>query len=229
MAQALAAAQCSVPTEQPLDTLHAQFLRPGDTSDGIDYQVERVQDSRSTTQRRVVATQHGRTILTATFGFATREAGLDHQSPLPDVPAPRDLPSTGPRYSAPAIPEGSIDFRYVDEPLAAHHRMWFRAADPLPDDPALHTRVVTFVTDLYLCDAILRAHDRTPRSKDVWWGSTDHSMWWHRPARADDWLLLDTWSPSAAGGRGLVLGEVFSQDGTLVASLAQRNVVRLVS
>jgi acyl-CoA thioesterase II len=239
-AQALVAAGRTVDAERGVHSLHAYFLRAGDTGAPVVYQVERIRDGGSFSTRRVVAVQHGRPIFFMSASFQGAEAGLDHQDPMPrGVPGPDDLPdleariATGhPVWSAVWRDWQAIDFRHVaDSPFdgvgdrtGAHSPVWIRAAEPLPDDPLLQVCVLAYASDLTLLFSALGPHPVTPL--DLQMASIDHAMWFHRPFRADEWLLYDQESPSASGGRGLARGRVFTRDGRLVASVVQEGLVR---
>ena len=223
-------------------SLHAYFLRPGDPTVPIIYEVDRIRDGRSFTTRRVVAIQHGKAIFNLSASFHADEPGLDHQLPTPAVDPPDDLPTfkermarfkeqLGEWYTRPR----PIDLRYVGDPwrIAAdegrsnEQQVWFRADGRLPDDPLLHVCVVAYASDMTLLDSVLLAHG-VKFEEDVMVASLDHAMWFHRPFRADEWLLYDLMSPSASGGRGLGEGRIYRADGTLVVSVVQEGLVRLL-
>lgn len=251
-AQALIAAGRTVPADRPAHSLHSYFLRPGDPNVPIVYTVDRIRDGFSFTTRRVVAVQHGRPIFHLSASFQRHEEGLEHQEPMPDVPDPLTLP-TGeellPRYahlfSGPSVIErmlearGAIDLRYVDAPPYASvgqprepkSQVWFRTngkLDGAADDPLMHVCLVTYVSDMTLLDSVLLAHGRGGWVVgDIVGASLDHAMWFHRPFRADDWLLYDQESPSASGGRGLAKGRIFTADGQLAVSVIQEGVMRV--
>jgi acyl-CoA thioesterase-2 len=223
-------------------SLHAYFLRPGDPSVPILYQVDRIRDGRSFTTRRVVAIQHGKAIFNLQASFQRIETGaLDHQAPMPtDVAGPETLPSFKERWAANAEELGDwygrprpIDTRTVDwapgdrsRPLEARQRVWLRAAGTLPDDPILHMCVLTYASDMTLLDTALLPHGGEFDEKRLMMASLDHAMWFHRPFRADGWLLYDQDTPSASGSRGMARGLVFTADGTLVASVVQEGLLR---
>ncbi|MFJ9814495.1 acyl-CoA thioesterase II [Streptomyces sp. NPDC101151] len=246
-AQALVAAGRTVPADRPAHSLHAYFLRPGDPGAPIVYSVDRIRDGRSFTTRRVVAVQHGKPIFHLSASFQTYEEGLDHQTPMPPSPDPETLPTSAERlrgydHLAPEVVERfleareAIDLRYVDEPpygrfgepREPHSQVWFRSTGKLDDDPLLHVVLATYVSDMTLLDSVLLAHGRGGWAVgDVVGASLDHAMWFHRPFRADEWLLYDQESPSAHGGRGLGQARIYTQDGRLAISVIQEGVVRV--
>ncbi len=226
-------------------SLHGYFLRPGDPAVPILYEVTRIRDGRSFTTRRVDAVQHGRAIFSMEVSFQIEEAGLDHQIAMPDVPPPEDLPSESDisnlylegapepvrRYWERQRP---IELRPVDlrhyvgrEALAPSQHVWIRSTGRLPDDPEIHRCVLAYASDMTLLDTALFPHGRMVFDPDLQAASLDHAMWFHRPFRADEWLLYAEDSPSASGGRGFNRGSLFSRDGKLVASVAQEGLIRL--
>ncbi|ARF55426.1 acyl-CoA thioesterase [Streptomyces gilvosporeus] len=253
-AQALVAAGRTVPADRPPHSLHAYFLRPGDPGAPIVYTVDRIRDGRSFTTRRVVAVQHGQPIFHLSASFQADEEGLEHQEPMPRAPDPLELPTAAemlPRYADRFTDPGvvdrllesraAIDLRYVDEPpfgtvgeaREPRSQVWFRTRGKLDGDtviprPLLDICLVTYVSDMTLLDSILLAHGRGGWAVgDVVGASLDHAMWFHRPLRADDWLLYDQESPTAQGGRGLGKGRIFTADGALAVSVIQEGVIRV--
>ncbi|MFJ9560588.1 acyl-CoA thioesterase [Streptomyces fuscichromogenes] len=246
-AQALVAAGRTVPADRLAHSLHAYFLRPGDPGAPIVYTVERIRDGRSFTTRRAVAVQHGRPIFALSASFQLDEEGLDHQAPMPLAPDPAALPTSAERFRGydhldPAVVEKfleareAIDLRYAEEPpfgrygepREPHSQVWFRTNGKLDDDPLLHVVLATYVSDMTLLDSVLLAHGRGGWAiGDVVGASLDHAMWFHRPFRADEWLLYDQESPSAHGGRGLGQARIYTQDGSLAISVIQEGVVRV--
>ena len=243
--QALVAAGRTVEPERRVHSLHSYFIRPGDPSVPIIYNVDRVRDGRSFTTRRVVALQHGLTIFTLSASFQLEQPGIEHQSPMVDAPDPESLPTLEQRYAnapnAAAFFRSSprpIDLRYVDDPPWQQHdkgpragmsRVWMRANGKLPDDPMLHSCVLTFASDMTLLDSVLAEHAIAPGLDDISMASLDHAVWFERPFRADEWLLYATQSPSASGGRGLAAGRFFTRDGVQVASVVQEGMIRVRS
>ncbi|WP_405592623.1 acyl-CoA thioesterase II [Streptomyces sp. NBC_01190] len=248
-AQALVAAGRTVPEERGAHSLHAYFLRPGDPGAPIVYQVDRIRDGRSFTTRRVVAVQHGQAIFHLSASFQTHEAGLEHQEPMPYAPDPETLPSAEellPAHAAtfadPTIVDrliearAAVDLRYVAAPpfLTAgvvrepRSQVWFRTRGKLAEDPLLHVCLATYVSDMTLLDSVLLAHGRGGWAVgDVVGASLDHAMWFHRPFRADEWLLYDQESPSASGGRGLGTARIYTRDGRLAVSVIQEGLIRV--
>ncbi|MCL6289961.1 acyl-CoA thioesterase II [Streptomyces sp. 43Y-GA-1] len=230
-------------------SLHSYFLRAGDPGAPIVYTVDRIRDGRSFTTRRVVAVQHGQPIFHLSASFQTHEEGMEHQAPMPAAPDPETLPTAAemlPRYadrfSDPGIVDRliearqAVDLRYVDEPPFAtvgearepRSQVWFRTNGKLADDPLLHVCLATYVSDMTLLDSVLLAHGRGGWAVgDVVGASLDHAMWFHRPFRADEWLLYDQESPSASGGRGLGQARIYTADGRLAITVIQEGVVRI--
>ncbi|MFE5483637.1 acyl-CoA thioesterase [Streptomyces sp. NPDC056527] len=244
-AQALVAAGRTVPQDRLAHSLHAYFLRAGDPGAPIVYNVDRIRDGRSFTTRRVVAVQHGQPIFHLSASFQTYEEGLDHQYDMPAAPDPESLPTPAemlprhlPREVADRLIEAraAVDLRYaevppwgsVGQPREPRSQVWFRTNGKLADDPLLHVVLATYVSDMTLLDSILLAHGRGGWAVgDVVGASLDHAMWFHRPFRADEWLLYDQESPSASGGRGLGQARIYTQDGKLAISVIQEGVVRV--
>ncbi|GAA2066114.1 acyl-CoA thioesterase II [Polymorphospora rubra] len=241
--QALVAAGRTVDPSRHVHSLHGYFVRPGDPTAPIEYQVENIRDGRSFSVRRSVAVQHGKTIFFMSASFQHPEEGLDHQTPLPpDVPGPDEVPTMTERLAR--YPERlgiwgeiprPIDVRYVgepgwvrpgDRPAEPHQRVWMRIDAKLPDDPLLHACALTYASDLTLLDAVLSTHGEVWGPGGVAGASLDHALWFHRPFRADEWFLYDCASPSASGGRGLATGRMFSADGRHIASAVQEGLVR---
>jgi acyl-CoA thioesterase-2 len=238
--QALVAASRTV-EGHAVHSLHAYFLRGGDPHAPILYEVDRIRDGRSFTTRRVVAIQQGRAIFNMSASYQAPEEGFSHQfdSPLDRTPPPEELPDFATRYAPWAERLGDwyhkprpIDIRYIDwEPqdrkvaLPPHQRVWVRADGTLPDDPVLHQCVVAYLSDMTLLDTTLLPHARW-HSEDVFMASLDHAMWFHRPFRADEWLLYDQDTPTASGGRGLARGHMWDRAGNLVASVVQEGLIR---
>ena len=240
-AQALMAAGRTVETGS-VHSLHSYFLRPGDPSFPILYEVDRIRDGRSFTTRRVVAIQHGRAIYNMQASFHTDEVSIEHQSEMPDVPGPESIPPLSERVQAEFgdIDEWfkrqhPIDQRFIGElPWSPnrnkepYQRIWIKADGTLPDDPLLHACVVTYASDMSLFDAILAPHSIRWDNGTFMGASLDHCMWFHRAPRADEWLLYDTDSPIAHAGRGLARGFLFNEVGQLMVSMVQEGLTRIV-
>jgi acyl-CoA thioesterase II len=242
--QALVAAGRTVPDDRPVHSLHAYFIRPGDPAVPLIYIVERVRDGKSFTTRRVSTVQHGKTIFTLSASFHRPEPGLDHADPMPDVPGPGEVEPTADRlrrlYGLPddqvGWAEGPIEIRHVgpltaeaarDPSLATSRNVvWLRANGELPDDPLLHVCLMTYASDMTLLDTVLLAHGLSWDEGLVVGASLDHAMWFHRPFRADRWLLYVQDSPTASDARGLARGEVYTEDGQLVVSVVQEGLLR---
>ncbi|HEY9367141.1 acyl-CoA thioesterase II [Streptomyces sp.] len=244
-AQALVAAGRTVPEDRLAHSLHAYFLRAGDPGAPIVYTVDRIRDGRSFTTRRVVAVQHGQPIFHLSASFQAYEEGLEHQYDMPAAPDPESLPTAAemlPRHLPADVAarlveaRAAVDLRYADtppwgsvgEPREPRSQVWFRTNGKLADDPLLHMCLATYVSDMTLLDSVLLAHGRGGWAVgDVVGASLDHAMWFHRPFRADEWLLYDQESPSASGGRGLGQARIWTQDGKLAISVIQEGVVRV--
>lgn len=244
LGQALVAAVRTVPADRLAHSAHAYFLLAGDPKAPLIYDVERIRDGSSFTTRRVKAIQHGRAIFAMSVSFHKPEASYEHGSAMPEVPAPEDLPTERDLLArlVPHLPanirsyferERPIEIRLVDpsryferEARAPVQHVWMRASGGLPDDPALHQCVLAYASDFTLLETSLIAHGKLMFDRDIQLASLDHAMWFHRPFRADDWLLYAQESPNASGARALCRGSVFTRDGTLIASVAQEGLVR---
>jgi acyl-CoA thioesterase-2 len=246
LGQALVAAVRTVAPDRFAHSMHAYFLLGGDPRHPIIYEVERIRDGGSFTTRRVKAIQHGRPIFTMSVSFQSRETGFEHQIEMPSVPDPDGLPSAGELLVkfVDKMPENireywkrerPIDFRPVDisrylsrEGREPRQAIWLRANGKLPADEQLHQCVLAYASDFTLLDTALIAHGKLLFDADMQLASLDHALWFHRPFRADEWLLYVQDSPSAQGGRGFCKGSVYTRDGVLVASVAQEGLMRHV-
>ena len=239
--QALVAASRTVDDrDRRVHSLHAYFLRPGDPTAPILYEVDRIRDGRSFTTRRVVAVQHGQAIFNLQASFHAQEDGLSHQIRMPDVPAADTLPDFKTRMTPYKDMLGEwfdrprpIDIRYVDgDPMSRlreptmSQRVWLRADGRLPDDPTLHACIVTYASDMTLLDTTLLPHGLNWTDNAVQMASLDHAMWFHRSFRADEWMLYDQATPTTSHARGLAAGGIFSADGQLVVSVVQEGLIR---
>ena len=244
LAQSLVAAQRTVEEARAMHSMHAYFLLAGDPGAPIIYEVERVRDGGSFTTRRVKAVQHGQAIFVMSASFQKHELSFDHQLRMPDVPGPDELPSEEQLRKAilPTLPENMKSYLSRERPIEmrvveveryrsraagepAQH-VWVRTTGRLPDDPQIHQCVLAFASDFTLLDTALVPHGKLMFDTDVQLASLDHAMWFHRPFRADEWLLYAQDSPSASGARGFSRGNLFSRDGRLVASTVQEGLMR---
>jgi acyl-CoA thioesterase-2 len=240
--QALVAATRTVEPGRAVHSLHAYFLRPGDPTHPILYDVDRIRDGKSFSTRRVVAVQNGRAIFNLQASFHIPETGLDHQLQAPlDVPPPESLPDFKERMAPLREQLGSIidrprpiDLRYVTvDPLARggvsaeSQQVWMRADGTLPDDPTLHACVVTYASDMTLLDTALLPFGLAWDTPGVQMASLDHAMWFHRPFRADEWLLYVQSAVSTHGSRGLAEGKIYTADGQLAVTVTQEGLVRV--
>jgi len=249
IAQALQAAQATAPNAMAAHSLPAYFLRGGIEGADITYAITRDLDGRSFANRRVVALQHGEPILSLTASFQRHEDGLEHiDAPMPEVPAPEDLASDfeqrrdivaklGERMTEQQrnlfLRPRPIEMRSVGplhwmnrEPSPPRALSWFRTVAPLPDDPALHRAVIAYASDYTLLGTAALPHGLSWFRGELTGASLDHAIWYHREARADEWLLYATESPWSGGGRGYNRGRIFDRAGRLVASVAQEGMMR---
>lgn len=245
-AQALVAARRTVDQPREAHSVHGYFLRPGDLKAPIVFFVDRPRDGGTFTSRRVTAIQHGEAIFHLSANFHIEEEGLEHQAhPMPQVAPPESLQPELEvmREKADRLPpelrmvltqDRPIDFRSVDAlvpglhpPSDPHRQSWFRAMERLPDDPIIHQAVLAYTSDYGFLPTALLPHQVTYRDPRLQLASLDHTLWLHRPFRADEWLLYVMDSPIASGARGFVRGQIYSQDGQLVASVAQEGLLRL--
>jgi acyl-CoA thioesterase-2 len=246
LGQALSAAQRTVDPDRAVHSLHAYFLRAGDIEAPIVYDVDRSRDGKSFSVRRVVAIQHGQPIFNFAASFQVHDAGIEHQFAMPDVAPPEQL---GPAVPVPAdelakMPvklqrwlgrKGPFEFRYVSrrneikpEKRPPYQQIWFRLIDRAPDDDALHRALLAYASDFHLIGTAMLPHGISYLQHNVQVASLDHALWFHRPFRADEWLLYACDSPTAQGARGLTRGLVFARDGRLVASTSQEGLIRLL-
>ena len=242
LAQSIVAAERTIPEGRVVHSMHGYFLRPGDSSKGITFSVDRIHDGRSFSTRRTQAFQDGVPLFSMIASFQDEDPGLEHQEPIPDgIPRPEDLPDfedhlTGLHPMTKRLfLDRPVDVRHVPSPIyvtvdgerAPRQAVWMRARSPLPDDPAVHRAALAYLSDLTIQESILRAHGVAWATRGLKVASLDHAMWWHRPGRIDDWLLYVQESPSARGGRGLATGRIYTADGLLIASVAQEIMVRV--
>ena len=246
LGQALSAAQATVQGGRAAHSLHAYFLRAGDIEHPIVYDVDCTRDGSSFSVRRVSAIQHGKVIFFCAASFQGQEAGVEHQLSMPEVPQPEDI------EPAPAVPaevmatlppkvqrwlsrRGPFEFRHVyprDElnppKRPPFQQVWFRLTEPVGDAPELHHALLAYASDFQLLGTANYPHGISYYQPNVQMASLDHALWFHRPFRADDWLLYSIDSPSAQNSRGLARGQIFNRQGQLVASTAQEGLIRVV-
>lgn len=241
--QALVAAGRTVAPDRPVHSLHGYFVRPGDCTAPVEFAVENIRDGNSFSARRSVAVQHGKPIFLMSASFQVPEDGLEHQAPAPaDVPGPDE--STTMTEQLARYPDRlrfwnglprPVDVRYVgesgwvapgDRPAAPRQRVWLRVDGKLPDDPLLHAGALTYASDLPLLDAVLSVHGEVWGPGGVVGASLDHTLWFHRPFRADEWFLYDCVSPSTFGARGLAIGRMLTLEGRHIATAAQEGLLR---
>ena len=240
--QALVAAGRTVAEDRFVHSLHAYFIRPGDPSVPVIYEVDRVRDGKSFTTRRVTAIQHGKAIFTLSASFHRTEPGLSHQVPMPQVPPPEELPTMQERlihvlgrvprsaewHPFERRPVGPLSYEVQQDPslIRTENPIWIKVNGKVPDDPLLQVCLMTYASDMTLLDTVLLAHGRT--FSGVFMASLDHAMWFHRPFRTDEWLLYAQETPVASGARGLARGLVFTRTGELVCSVVQEGLIRIV-
>jgi acyl-CoA thioesterase-2 len=247
LAQAIAAAYRTIAEPRVLHSIHAYFLRPGDWNRPVLYEVDRIRDGRSFTTRRVAAIQHGRAIFSMSSSWQSVELGLEHSAAMPDVPRPESLRAdrevfgeiakTRPEVARFAWRFDAIDSRQVESTLMvsreAHPPLkhtWLKTHDRLPDDPEVHLCMLAYMSDLDFMGTSMLPHGRNFSGEPAIQGaSLDHALWFHRPFRADEWLLFVKRSPSAAGARGFVRGQFFNQAGELIATAAQECLIRPIA
>ncbi|GAB2968564.1 acyl-CoA thioesterase [Frigoribacterium salinisoli] len=245
LAQSLVAAQRTIHDDRVVHSLHGYFLRPGDLTRPITFSVDRIHDGRSFATRRTQASQDGVPILSMIASFQTPDGGLEHQVDMPEgLPEPDDVLSDAEHLATVDHPiaqawarDRPFDMRHVDSPVyfsvegdrVPHQAVWLRATGPLPDDADLHRAALLYASDYTLLESVYRRHGTPLATPGMKVASLDHAMWWHRPARVDEWLLYVQESPNAIGGRGLALGRIYDRSGALVASVAQEGMVRVPS
>ncbi len=245
LAQALVAGMRTVDSARGVNSLHGYFMLPGELGHPIVYEVELLRDGGSFSTRRIKAIQHGRTIFVMVASFHRVEEGLDYHASMPDVPKPEELKSAQELFTGDlsGLPDNmqrfwkrfrSIEFkpvdisRYVDRSQrGSTQQIWFRTASPLPDAQEVHAAVLAYISDFALLETALSPHGKILSDPDVRLASLDHALWFHRPFKADKWLLYSLDSPSSSGSRGFCRGQIFSEDGTLIASTAQEGLMRI--
>jgi len=245
LGQALAAAQATVDNERPAHSLHAYFLRSGDIQQPIIYDVDCTRDGGSFSVRRVSAIQHGRVIFFCAASFQRVQSGIEHQLPMPEVPAPDSLEARLPvppeilqrlpikvqRWLSRGSP---VEFRQVNPRdelnpslRSPRHQVWLRLNEPVAENPLLHRALLAYLSDFYLLGTVLFPHGLSYYQRQVRLASLDHALWFHRDFRVDQWLLYSLDSPTAQASRGLARGQFFNEEGILVASSSQEGMVRV--
>ena len=246
LSQGLVAARRTVDEDRDAHSIHGYFILPGDLDAPIVYFVDRLRDGKSFTTRRVTAIQHGRAIFEMSASFQVREVGPEHQESMPSVPPPEEIEPELDilRNIAERIPENlrpvltqdrPLDFRPIDpvdpfqpQPRPPHRYLWVRAVGAMPDDTLSQQSVLAYASDYGLLATALLPHSLSIRQPGVQVATLDHAIWFHRPFRMDDWMLIAMDSPAAYGARGFARASVFARDGRLVASLAQEGLTRVI-
>jgi len=243
LAQSLVAAMRTTPEERVVHSMHGYFLRPGDIGQPITFSVDRIHDGRSFSARRTQAYQEGVPILSMIASFQSVDAGIDHQTDMPEgLPEPESLPPDEEILKGIDHPVAqywatgrAFQMRHVTSPVyfevegerVAHQAVWLKASGAMPDDPNLHRAALAYASDYSLLEPALRRHGLTWTSPELKMASLDHAMWWHRFGRVDEWMLYVQESPTAMGGRGLSLGRIYDRNGVLLASVAQEGMIRV--
>lgn len=242
VAQSMIAAGRTVDGDRPLHAINVHFIRGGDVKEPIEYHVERFRDGRALANRQVTAVQDGRELCVALVSFQEHGRGLEHGAPLPDVPAPETLPTLGERLTGfeDVLPHfvgalRPIDMRYTNDPswilkgtgeTLGHNRVWMRTDGSLPDEPRLHAAAMAYGSDTTVLDSIITTHGLSWGLDRIVAATVNHSIWFHRPVRFDEWTLYATESPVAAGSRGLATGRFFARNGDLLATVVQEGMIR---
>jgi acyl-CoA thioesterase-2 len=244
LGQALSAASRTVSQDLHAHSLHGYFMRAGDATKPIVYTVDCIREGRSFDTRRVVAVQNGTAIFSMAASFHKKEQGYDHQDTMPDVKGPDGIEpevemarrlsgKIAPKILEKLLCKKPIEIRVVNpvnpfapKAMPPEKHVWFRAIDKIPDDAAAHRYMLAYASDFHLVGTSLYPHGKTFWSQDMQVASLDHSIWFHREFRIDDWLLYVMKSPNACKGRGLNIGSIYTRDGALVASVAQEGLIR---
>ncbi|MFC6326216.1 acyl-CoA thioesterase [Microbacterium koreense] len=244
LAQSIVAATRTIADDRSAHSMHGYFLRPGDASKGITFAVDRIHDGRSFSTRRTQAYQEGVPIFSMIASFQHEGPGLEHETPMPEgIPAPDAIPDVESHLdglhpvSKRLFTDRPVDLRHVSSPIYTRvdgerkpaQAVWMKVRRELPDDLTIHRAALAYLSDLTIQESILRAHGVSWSTPGLKVASLDHAMWWHRPGRVDEWMLYVQESPSARAGRGLATGRVYTQGGTLLASIAQEIMVRVPS
>lgn len=242
LGQSLIAAERTMPEDRAVHSMHGYFLRPGDSTQGLTIAVDRIHDGRSFSTRRSQAYQNGVPIFSMIASFQDDAPGLEHSAPVPEgIPGPDEI-APDEEFLTGAHPDTlrmladrPVEIRHVEAPLyvasegvsVAQQAVWMRLRAPMPDDPRLHRAALAYLSDMTIQESILRAHGVSWSTPGLKVASLDHAMWWHRPARVDEWLLYIQESPNARGGRGLATGRVYTRENVLAASVSQEIMIRV--
>ncbi|MGD9733566.1 MAG: acyl-CoA thioesterase II [Desulfamplus sp.] len=244
LGQSLSAASQTVDSGRRVHSLHGYFMRPGDATKPIVYNVDCIRDGKSFTTRRVVAIQKGKPIFSMSASFHGEEPGFDHQEKMPDVSGPEGIDSQteSAKKISHLIPPHLVDKLICETPIEIRmlnpvnpfnppkmpprKYAWFKAIGSIPDDISIHCYMLAYASDFNLVGTALNPHGKTFWCNDMQVASLDHAMWFHRDFRIDDWLLYDMQSPSASRARGLSIGNVFTKDGVLAATVVQEGLIR---
>lgn len=239
LGQSLYAGHRTVPDSFVLHSTHAYFVRAGTADHPIIYRVEIIRNGKSFCTRHITASQHDRVIYTCHTSYQLQERGFEHQRPAPEVPPPeefvddktlaRQKKAIGTAATGWPIEHRQVNGLSMDlkaEPTTARNAIWLRSEGPLDDSPFLHQQIFAFASDAHLLSTALRPHRVRPPHPGLQIATLDHAIWFHRPFRADDWLLYEMQSPTAVNARGLALGYTYNRDGVLVASVAQEGLIR---
>jgi acyl-CoA thioesterase-2 len=242
LAQAVVAAERTIPDDRVIHSMHGYFLRPGDSARGITFSVDRIHDGRSFSTRRTQAYQDGVPIFSMIASFQDSDPGLEHHTEMPaGIPGPEELPDVEATLrglhpmTKRLFLDRPVDVRHVDGPVylsvdgehTPRQAVWMRIRGPVGDDAGLHRAILAYLSDMTIQESILRGHGIAWATPGLKVASLDHAMWWHRAGRVDEWMLYVQESPSARGGRGLATGRIYSEGGVLLASVAQEVMVRV--
>ena len=246
LGQSLSAAQHTVDAERSVHSIHAYFLRAGDINAPIVFDVDRSRDGHSFSVRRVTAIQHGKPILVFAASFQIAETGVEHQSHMPELPQPEDIPlqappsaeqmkklspkmqrwltRMGPFEMSPVYPRDELH----PTKRPPNQQIWFRLTQKIGDDQNMHRAMLAYASDFYLLGTTTFPHAISYYQPNVQMASLDHAMWFHRPFRVDEWLLYVLDSPTAQSARGLARGSIYTKDGILIATVAQEGLIRVL-
>ena len=242
LGQALAAANATAPEDRPIHSMHGYFLRPGDAEKRMTFEVARLHDGRSFSTRRVQAYQNGNVLMSLIASYQAEDEGLEHQErrDIAAITPAEQLPSVWEKYGGLVDARASwllnrpFDLRYVDGDITLKvtnpgptMQVWLRSRDTLDVPQNFHCAALAFASDYLLVEPLFKQHGIPWATPGVRAASLDHSMWFHRPFRVDEWLLYELTTPTTQGARGLTHGRFYNQAGDLVASVAQESMVRL--